>query len=138
MNPKELIGKQIGARAYKVLSLYDSPLPPFKLKQKITTRGGILSTVTDVVARPSTAGNELMIGLQDENGTTWVLYQPDLFYINAKSDTDSRAQWVTISETDIAQAAEANSFLNTMLKPVKGLLLAVVAVAVILPLIKRK
>lgn len=137
MRPTDLIGKNIGARSFKVLSLYNSALPPFKLIKKVTTRGNILSNVVDVVARPSTAGNELMIGLQDETGISWVLYQPGLFFIGGKTEDDPNAQWVNISEADIAQAAEANSFTNKLLKPLKTIGLVVAVGFILATIIKR-
>ena len=138
MHPRDLIGKNIGAKAFKVLSLYDAATPPFKLVRKITTRGGILSNVIDVIARPSTKGNELMIGLQDEAGTSWVLYQPDLFYIGGKSDTDPAIQWVNIPESEISTAAEANSFTSQLLRPFKYVGIILAAGFVLLALTRKK
>ena len=138
MKIQDLIGKNIGARSFKVLSLYNSAFPPFKLIKKVTTRGNILSNVVSVIGRPSTAGNELMIGLQDESGTSWVLYQPGLFFINGKTEDDPKAQWVNISEADIEQAAETNSFTNKLLKPLKTIGLVVAAGFILMAIIKRK
>lgn len=119
MRAEDLKGRLIGARGNKVLSLYSNFSAPFKLKQKITTRGGILSKVVDVQGRPTSAGNELMIGLEDPTGTSWMLYEPGLFFYGGKTEGDPQSRFINIDESSISKLAEQNSLLNTVTAPIK-------------------
>lgn len=129
MRAEDLKGRLIGAQGNKVLSLYSNFSAPFKLKQKITTRGGILSKVVDVQGRPTSAGNELMIGLEDPTGTSWMLYEPGLFFYGGKTEGDPKSKFINIDEASISRLAEQNSLINTVAAPIKKY--AIIGIAII-------
>lgn len=137
MKAEDLKGRLIGARAYKILSLYKNFSAPFELKQKIATKGGILSKVADVQGRVASTGGELMLGLEDEGGVSWVLYQPDLFFYGGKTEGDANSKFIFVDQENIDKLAEKNSLLNTITSPVKKYAIIGATILAFVLLLKR-
>ena len=81
MSVNNYIGKNISAEPFKVITLYDKYKGGQQVK-RLTTRGGILSKITDIKGVFEPVGDSyVMIGLQDEAGTSWTRYEPGVFNI---------------------------------------------------------
>jgi len=101
MSVNNYIGKNLSAEAFKVITLYNKYKGGQQVR-RLTTRGGVLSKITEIKGVFEPVGDSyIMIGLQDETGTSWTRYEPGVFNINGSP--------LIISDQDLAHLTEKDN-----------------------------
>ena len=125
MSISKYINKNLGAEAFKIVTLYDK-YKGGKQTKRLTTRGGVLSKLIDIKGVFEPVGDSyIMMGLQDETGTSWTRYEPGVFNVDGVPLVITEKDQTELIDMDnpIKQGAkDAANFVKTALLVGGGLL----------------
>jgi hypothetical protein len=126
MSVSKYLNKNLGAEAFKIVTLYDK-YKGGKQTKRLTTRGGVLSKLIDIKGVFEPVGeNFIMLGLQDdEAGTQWTRYEPGVFNVDGVPLVITEKDQTELIDMDnpLKQGAkDAANFGKTALLVVGGLL----------------
>jgi hypothetical protein len=101
MPVNKYIGNNLSAEAFKVITLYNKYKGGQQVR-RLTTRGGVISKITEIKGVFEPVGDSyIMIGLQDEAGTSWTRYEPGVFNVNGIP--------LIISDKDVSELTEKDN-----------------------------
>ena len=102
MSISKYLNKNLGAEAFKIVTLYDN-YKGGKQTKRLTTRGGVLSKLIDIKGVFQPVGeNYIMLALQDdEAGTQWTRYEPGVFNVDGVP--------LVISEKDLTELTDKDN-----------------------------
>ncbi len=124
---QKYIGQNLYVPAFMTLYLYDSPGVGSKEINHLTSQdpNQAISKIVDIKGKYRPLGSdEIMIGLEDQNGTSWVAYTPGKMFINGGAplvfSNDDVTALIAPSKTDFMHSANPLSYAASAISDALG------------------